>query len=460
MLNRIRAYYESGDALTLTVRKNVVHSFLIKVVSIALNLVLVPLLLGLLTKELYGIWLTLSSIVTWFTFIDFGLGNGLRNKLTELLIQGDQKMAQVYVSTLYKTTTLIALAFWFLYSCIHPWINWASILRVPVRWQAEVSTLAYLAFSVFWLQLVLKNISFVLLAVQRSAANSLFPLLSNLLTLLIAVLFRPYLTGSILNVGLALLAPQVLVLIGFQLYFFRNELAYLRPRWPRSDFVTLRHFGNLGLSFFIIQIMGVVIFTTANLLITQLLGPSYVAEYDIAYKYFGLLPVAFGLLMAPLWSAFGHAYYTRNVDWIRKTLKQMRQVWLVVALGQCVLFMVADHLIPLWVGRSIAISAELALTMVVYYGLYMYGSIYVNLLNGVGKVRYQMLISMASAFLMVPLAYGLVRFAHLGLAGIQLALIICSLYGSVIAPVEVNRLLRRMDNQSDESLNKVDTFVV
>lgn len=446
-MNRLRAYYGTGDALTLTVRRNVVQSLLVKLVSVALNLILVPLLLGLLSKELYGIWLTLSSIVMWFTFVDFGLGNGLRNKLTELLAQGKPQLAQVYVSTLYKTTTLTALTLWLLYSCVHPWINWTSILRVPVRWQAEVSTLAYVAFSVFWLQLVLKNISFVLLAVQKSAANSLFPLLSNLLTLLTAVLFRPYLTGSILNVGLALLIPQVMVLIGFQVYFFRGELAHLKPDWRQSEWATLRQFGRLGVSFFIIQLTGVVIFTTANLLITRLLGPAYVAEYDIAYKYFGLLPVAFGLFMTPLWSAFGHAYHTRNVTWIRSTLKQMRQIWLVIALGQCGLFMVVDYLVPLWVGPSITISVELALTMMLYYTLYMYGSIYVNLLNGVGKVHYQMLISVASALLMVPLAYVLVTVAHLGVAGVQLAVIICSLYASVIAPVEVNRLLHRLDSQ-------------
>ncbi|RYY19176.1 MAG: MATE family efflux transporter [Chitinophagaceae bacterium] len=444
MLKRIHTYFASEDPLTRIVKMNVLYSFLIKIVSVVLNLVLVPLTLGLLNKDLYGVWLTLSSIVTWFTFIDFGLGNGLRNKLTELLSQGKQDQAQIYVSTLYATTLGIGLVFWILYSCIHPWLNWAQILRVPQQWSGQIGMLAYVAFSAFWMQLVLRNISFILLAVQKSALNALFPLLSNFLTLILLILLRTYLSGSILYVGLTLLIPQLLVLGALQYYCFRYELAYLRPILKQSQWSVLRNFGSMSLSFFIIQIAGVVIFMMVNLLITRFLGPAYVTVYDIAYKYFGMLPMLFGLALTPLWSAFGHAYHTNNLSWIQKTLKQMRQIWLLITLGQVLLVLAAQYLIPLWVGRSITIPIELSLTMVLYYSLYTYGGIYINLLNGVGKVYFQMLASITGAILMIPLAYTFVILANFGLIGIQLSVIICTINASLIAPIEVKKLLLKM----------------
>src|ERR1035438_2273421 len=42
-------------------------------------LVSVPLTLGYLGKERYGLWMTISSIVAMLSFADFGMGNGLLN---------------------------------------------------------------------------------------------------------------------------------------------------------------------------------------------------------------------------------------------------------------------------------------------------------------------------------------------------------------------------------------------
>ncbi|GAB3317378.1 O-antigen export protein [Larkinella ripae] len=448
MLAKLQAYYRSGDALTLTVRKNVLYALLIKAASIALNLALVPLTLSMLTKELYGVWLTLSSIVTWFTFIDFGLGNGLRNKLTELLARGEKEEARRSVGSLYTATILISLSFGILYSCVHPFIDWGALLKVPEPNKAEISLLAYVLFATFGLQLVLRNITFILLAVHKSALQSLFPTLSGLITFLLLVAFRPYVTGSILQVGLLLLLPQLLVLAGFHVYFFGGELRFLRPRWQANAWASLRSFGGLGLSFFIVQLAYVAVYTSANLMITRLLGPAYVTEYDIAFRYFGLLPMVFSIIQVPLWSAFGQAYHTNDAVWIRKTLARTKQFWLLITVGQLGLVLVADWLIPLWVGRSFVLPSPLMGGMVLYYGIYTFGSIHVNLLNGVGQVRLQVIAASASALLIVPMTYVMVEWLQLGLPGVLIAIMICSFYSVLIAPFEARALLNRMSRNA------------
>ncbi|MCK7523619.1 MAG: hypothetical protein MZV64_41275 [Ignavibacteriales bacterium] len=62
---------------------------------------IVPVTLNYLGKTEYGIWLTLASILSWLINLDFGLGNGLRNKLAEALALNDIKLARIYVSTAY-----------------------------------------------------------------------------------------------------------------------------------------------------------------------------------------------------------------------------------------------------------------------------------------------------------------------------------------------------------------------
>ena len=42
-----------------------------------------------LSPEIYGIWLTVSSVIVWLNFFDVGFTLGLKNKLAEALADGD-----------------------------------------------------------------------------------------------------------------------------------------------------------------------------------------------------------------------------------------------------------------------------------------------------------------------------------------------------------------------------------
>src|SRR5512135_2482246 len=106
-IGKIKTLFFGGHARTTKANKNVFYSFFIKGVSIASQLALVPLTLHYLEKERYGIWLTLASLMGWFGFFDIGIGNGLRNKLSEALANNDTRQAKIYVSTSYGLVSAI-----------------------------------------------------------------------------------------------------------------------------------------------------------------------------------------------------------------------------------------------------------------------------------------------------------------------------------------------------------------
>ena len=107
MLSRIKKFFNQGHERSVKAKKQFGYSFIVKAMSIAIGLAFVPLLLNVLDAERYGIWLTISSIITWFTFFDIGLGNGLRNKLAEAIATGKEELARVYVSTTYAILGIV-----------------------------------------------------------------------------------------------------------------------------------------------------------------------------------------------------------------------------------------------------------------------------------------------------------------------------------------------------------------
>ena len=108
--------------------------------TILISLILVPMTLSYLNPYEYGIWLTLSSTLAWIYTFDIGLGNGLRNKLTEALALNDLKLARIYVSTSFFSLLILVTAIYLLFILVQSWLNWELILNVNAQ---KVQNLSY-----------------------------------------------------------------------------------------------------------------------------------------------------------------------------------------------------------------------------------------------------------------------------------------------------------------------------
>src|SRR5947208_15822194 len=101
-----------GHQRSVKAKKNIVTGFLIKGISIVISFLLVPMTIHYVNTSQYGIWLTLSSIITWMSFFDIGFTQGLRNKFGDARAQGNLLLVRIYVSTTYYYLAIIFSALW------------------------------------------------------------------------------------------------------------------------------------------------------------------------------------------------------------------------------------------------------------------------------------------------------------------------------------------------------------
>ena len=69
--------------------KGVLLSVVAKMIYIISSFLIVPLTIDYVNATQYGIWLTMSSIISWITLFDLGLGNGFRNRFAEAKAEGN-----------------------------------------------------------------------------------------------------------------------------------------------------------------------------------------------------------------------------------------------------------------------------------------------------------------------------------------------------------------------------------
>ncbi|MCC5939707.1 MAG: MATE family efflux transporter [Lunatimonas sp.] len=433
---RVGRFLTDGKERTVRAKKNILGSILIKGGSIVISLVIVPLTIDYVNPTRYGIWLTLSSIVGWFSFFNVGLTHGLRNKFAESRAKGDIKAARMYVSTTYFILALIFTVVWVVFLIVNPFLDWVQILNVTSEMRNEVSTLAVIVFTYFCLQFVLRIINTMLTADQHPAKGSLIDLLGQVFSLLFIVVLVKTTEGSLVNLGMALCLSPILILVGANLFFFRGTYQSFRPSWSAVDLRESKGLFNLGLVFFIISIAGLIQYQSANIIIAQNFGTYEVTSYNIVYKYFNILGMAFGIFLSPFWSASTDAFLKNDIAWIRTAIqKYMLLIGLLVFVGVGML-LISPQVYEIWLKGQVQIDFILSFWGFMFILSFMFGNLFVNFLNGISALRIQFWCSILSPIVYIGVAILMIKYYEMGVYSLFIASLIANFNGILIAPIQ------------------------
>lgn len=434
-------FFSKGHVRTIQAKKNIFASFIIKGSNISIGLILVPMTIHYLDPTKYGIWITLSSIIGWFGFFDIGLGNGLRNRFAEALASGERELARTYVSTTYAILSLIIGGVLILFYLVNPFINWGTILNIgdDLALEAEVSILAMFVFTFFSLQFILKLITTILLADQRPAMASLFDLIGKIIALAIISILIKTTDGSLLYLGIAMSSVPFVVLLLSNIWFYSGKYSIYSPSLNYVDFSITSDLLNLGVKFFIIQISFVLLYQTNTIIISHLFGPAEVTPYDVAFKYFSILTMGFTIILSPFWSAFTEAWVKKELNWIKKSMSKLFQVWGLLLMAGIAMVFISPWVYEAWVGKEISIPIGMSVLIFAWVIINSWNSIFSNFLNGVGKIRLQLYLGLGGAIINVPLA--IILGSMIGIEGVLLANILVTAFGIIIYPLQYKKLI-------------------
>lgn len=435
-------YFKSGHERSIKAKRNIFESLLINGLSVLISLIFVPIVINYINPTRYGIWLTISSIIGWFTFFDIGLTQGLRNKFAEAVAQGDYLKANVYVSTTYAILGIVFFAVWLLFLFVNQFLNWAIILNVSQDMRNEVTTLAIIVFTYFCISFVLRIVSTLLIALQKPARASLINLFGQIFSLILVVVLLYTTKESLILLALVLCAAPVIVLIFSNYYFFRKDLKKYRPQIHNVKFRFANDLFNLGFKFFIIQVAGIIQFQTANIIIAQYFGSLEVTSYNIVYKYFSILSMVFSIFLSPFWSASTEAYIKKDIQWIKNGIKKYNQLNILMSsIGVLMLFF-SSYLYDLWLGKGVVeISFALTFWGFLYFNVYMFGSKYVNFLNGINALRIQFYASMASPVVYLGTSILFIEYFNMGVYSLFAASIFANFNAIFIAPLQYYNII-------------------
>jgi O-antigen/teichoic acid export membrane protein len=330
-----------------------------------------------------------------------------------------------------------------LFLSINPFLNWALILNAPADMSRELGILSLVVFVFFSLQFVLQLITTVLTANQQPSGASLVHFIGSLLSLIFIFLVTRFTKGNLIYFGISISVMPVVVMLGANLFLYRGKYRQFSPSLEFVNFRFARPLMGLGLKFFIIQVSAIILFQTNNLIISQVLGPDQVVTYNIAFKYFWILHMVFLIVLSPFWSAYTDAYFRNDIAWIRRTTTKLILFWFVLVFALCIMLACSDIFYRLWVGNTIQIPFKLSFACAVYVLIITWSSIFVNFVNGIGKIRLQLFYSVAIAIINFPLAIFFSRNLGFGVTGLVYSNCICLLIGAIAGTIQYRLIITK-----------------
>jgi len=438
MFKEIKSFFAKGNNRTIKAKKNIFYSFFIKGLSILVNLVNVNLLLTYLKPDLYGAWLTLSSVIAALSFFDIGLTNGLRNRFTEFKAKKLHQKAKIYISTTYMVLILIFSSLWVLFYLINDFLDWSKVLNVDPLLNGDLKILALIFVSFFCLQMILKTINTIIVADQSPAKAASLDLLGQSLSLLVVIFLINNTETSLIYLGFGVSFFPIVIYVLSTIYFFNNDYKIYLPSFNYVKYDYVKDIFSIGVKFFIIQLSIIVYFQVNNLLISHIGTSSDVAVYNIAYKYMSISLMGFSIIISPFWSAFTDAFASNEFTWMKDTLKKLKFIYIFFLIVIIALVVLSNFAYELWIGNKIVIPFSLTMIIGFYMIFSCWNFLHSQILNGIGKIQIQLILS-ASTILHIPLGYFLGL--KYGVNGVVASSLLFIAVGSIVSAFQLNLII-------------------
>ena len=421
-------------------QKNILASFLIKGWSAVIVLLLVPVTLHCLGDYKNGIWLTISSMLLWIDNMDIGLGNGLRNKIAEYMAHQEMHRARRLISSTFALLSCIIIPVILVLIGLILSCDTYHVFNASPSMVNDLDMVLIVTIMLVCITFVFKLIGNFYMGMQLPAVSNLLIALGQTLALIGTYIVYWSGSHSLMHIAVVNTAvPLYVYLIAF-LYTFLYKYPHLRPSFHLIDFREAKTVVNTGIQFFIMQISSVILFMTSNILISNLFTPSMVTPYQITYRYFSILLVAFTVICMPFWNATTDAYERGDIEWIRNATRKLRLMIIGIIACMTLMVVLSPWVYSVWIGDSIIIDIRMSIVMATYIFILIYSMRYSYFINGIGKLRLQLIFTTMAAVIFIPLAYLATQWTH-NIIWFMIVMCLVNIPGLIVNRIQFYKLI-------------------
>lgn len=377
-----------------------------QVVSILAGLVSLPLTVGYLGAERYGLWIAISAWLQLFAFSDLGVCNALVNLLSEANGRRDVQAARRHFSTAFFLLWGISAILICAFVVISPHVPWGHVFNLKRASGADEARNTVLVLATFFfIEIPLGTINRVYASYQQGYISSIWQIagsITSLISIIVVAHFKlglPYLALSIAGSRSSL---QVLNLS----YLFFYEKPWLRPSFGLINRASARRLFGTGILYSMANIGFLLEVQAPYIVGPHAIGLAALGSFGVAHRMYSTAVTLPLMFLGPLWPAYGEAFARGDIRWVRETLARSRRICLgcgIPIVGSIILL--GPFVVTKLMRGKATVDRPLLALLGCWFFMRMWREVHSMLLNGGDNVFGQATYGLGSALLEIGLAY-------------------------------------------------------
>ncbi|EGE8743164.1 MATE family efflux transporter [Salmonella enterica subsp. enterica serovar Heidelberg] len=269
-------------------------SWLSKIIIAGVQLASISYLISILGEEKYAIFSLLTGLLVWCSAVDFGIGTGLQNYISEC--RAKNKRYDAYIKSALHLSFIAIIFFIALFYIFSGVISAKYLSSFHEVLQDKTRMLFFtscLVFSSIGIGAIAYKILFAeLVGWKANLLNALSYMIGMLGLLYI------YYRGISVDIKLSLIVLYLPVGMISLCYIVYRYIKLYHVKTTKSHYIAILRRSS---GFFLFTLLSIVVLQTDYMVISQRLTPADIVQYTVTMKIFGLVFFIYTAILQALW---------------------------------------------------------------------------------------------------------------------------------------------------------------
>lgn len=432
-----------------TIIRNSTFSVGFKVLFYVILFLTTPLLMRCLGESKYGVYATTLSFISWIYYFDFGIGSGLRNKITESIVQRDFEASHKYVNVAYYIVSFISLSAFAIVFIASLFIDFDNLFNAQLS-DENLNIILTIAIFIACINFVLSLSKNILYGIHKIAFVDGLGIISRLIMLIALWIYSK--TGYTLMLAIVLfegISELIKNMIAF--IYLKKKYSYLSPElFKKPDMSYSKGILSFGIQIFIMQISALVLNSTDNVIIMRLYNSAEVTPYSMGHAFFSVINSFFVAATGSLWTSYTTAYTMKDAVYIKKTMKRALLFYLLTLTGIIIAGFIFKPFMRLYLGRELYYQPGLVLLIGTYYAILIFSHCFSAFVHGISKVKLTTIACAISAVVNIPTSIFFATTCGMKINGVILGSIISLLITTPCYIYTAVKEIRKLENEEEK----------
>jgi O-antigen/teichoic acid export membrane protein len=405
---------------------------------------LVMILSRYYSKEEFGIWATITATASVIAFSDFGIINALRNKISQLIVMGEDGLqeARKYFFSSFIFFIFISLIISSLVAVLSRFISFDSLFKTDnqmLKGQG-VFILLWIQF-LFFLNIPLSMGVVSFFSFQESKFNAFFSLAQALSSFVIVVLLT-ILKSSIVTISIGYFISSTLVSGVGTLYFLKRRRWFTYSFKVNEFFSQIKELLSTGIKFMGLQLSNSFLQNAGTILASSFLGLNIAAEFNMVQKLYAFFTGIYQSIFNPVWGGYAEAAAKNDWKWCKNALNVTLIVSAVLfsaAIG--FLYFFGNYFLLIIAGKGYITQQILFIVLGLTYLFVILFSTATILQNATNRLNLLLVVLLTASVLIFPISKFLMK--GYGIIGIALSSSLIWIVLTIIMSFQTYYILRK-----------------